>query len=69
MAASASNGSSSPYAAAVPGMNWAIPAAPAGETANGLKFDSAISCAASTAAETFQRRAAAASASRKRAGT
>ena len=51
-------------------MNWAIPCAPAGETAFGLKFDSAISWAASSAAETFQRvppRAAAAS--RKRAGT
>ena len=50
-------------------MNWAIPWAPAGETANGLKFDSAISCAASSAAETFQRAAARSSGARKRAGT
>ncbi len=67
--ASGSKRSLRPYAAAVAGMNCAIPAAPAGETANGLKFDSAISCAASSAAETFQRCAAAAIASRKRAGT
>ena len=53
----------------MPGMNWAIPLAPAGETANGLKFDSAMSCAASSAAETFQRRAARAIGSRNRAGT
>ena len=33
-------------------MNWAIPWAPAGETAAGLKLDSAISCAASSAADT-----------------
>ena len=30
-----------PVASAVPGMNWAMPSAPAGERANGLKFDSA----------------------------
>ncbi len=48
-------GSAGPYEAAVPGMNCAIPWAPAGETAFGLKPDSAISCAASTAPETFQR--------------
>ena len=37
----ASNGSSSPSERAVPGMNCAIPCAPAGETAYGLKPDSA----------------------------
>ncbi len=36
-------------------MNWAMPRAPAGETALGLKPDSAISCAASKPGETFQR--------------
>ena len=41
MAAPGSNGSSSPIASAVPGMNWAMPSAPAGERANGLKPDSA----------------------------
>ena len=46
-----------------------MPWAPAGETANGLKFDSAISCAASSAAETFQWAAASRSGSRKRDGT
>jgi hypothetical protein len=50
-------------------MNWAIPWAPAGETANGLKFDSAISWAASRPAETFQRSAARAIAARNRGGT
>ena len=50
-------------------MNWAIPCAPAGETANGLKFDSAISCAASRAAGTFQRDEARISGPRNRAGT
>ena len=39
-------------------MNWAIPWAPAGETAPASKPDSAISCAASRAPETFQRAAA-----------
>src|SRR5215211_2136407 len=38
-------------------MNWAIPWAPAGETANGLKFDSTINWAASRPAETSQRSA------------
>ena len=57
----------------MPGMNWAMPWAPAGETANGLKFDSAISCAASSAAETFHGRPRAAAArgsgpGRRRAG-
>lgn len=46
-----------------------MPWAPADETANGLKFDSAISCAASNAAGTFQRDDAAMIAARKRAGT
>ena len=41
IACSASNGSRRPIAAAVPGMNCAIPCAPARLTANGLKFDSA----------------------------
>ena len=50
----------------MPGMNWAIPWAPAGETANGLKFDSAISWAASRPAETFQRAAARRIGARKR---
>jgi hypothetical protein len=58
IACAASNGSSSPIAAAVPGMNWAIPWAPAELTANGLKPDSAYSCAASNVAETFHRCAA-----------
>ena len=53
----------------MPGMNWAIPRAPAGETAYGLKFDSAISCAASRPAETFQRAAARTIGARKRGGT
>jgi hypothetical protein len=38
-------------------MNWAMPWAPAGETADGLKPDSAMSWAASSAPETFQRAA------------
>jgi hypothetical protein len=38
-------------------MNCAIPSAPAGETARGSNPDSAISCAASSAPETFQRAA------------
>jgi hypothetical protein len=42
----------------VAGMNWAIPWAPAGETASGSKFDSAASCAARSPAETLQRAAA-----------
>src|SRR5919106_3904936 len=50
-------------------MNWAIPRAPAGDTARGLKPDSAISCAASSAAETFQRAAECSSGSWKRPGT
>jgi hypothetical protein len=44
-------------------MNWAIPSAPTGERANGLKFDSAKSWAASSSAGTFQRVADAAIAS------
>src|SRR5205085_7262955 len=58
IAAAGSNGLPSPYELAVPGMNCAIPCAPAPDTANGLKFDSAYSCAASRAAEMFQRWAA-----------
>src|SRR6476659_6983537 len=50
-------------------MNWAIPSAPAGETAPGSKPDSARSWAASSAGETFQRDAERRSASRKRTGT
>src|SRR6478672_2395563 len=50
-------------------MNWAMPCAPAGETAKGSKPDSAESCAASSEAETFQRAAEASSDARKRAGT
>ena len=50
-------------------MNWAMPWAPAGEIANGLKFDSAISCAASSPAETFQRAAERRIGARKRSGT
>ena len=50
-------------------MNCAIPCAPTGLVANGLKLLSAYSCAASSAAETFQRCAARASAGAKRAGT
>ena len=41
MAAGASNGLESPSARAVPGMNWAMPCAPAPLVANGLKPDSA----------------------------
>ena len=41
MARSASKGSARPYIRAVPGMNCAMPWAPAGERAKGLKFDSA----------------------------
>ena len=40
IAAGASKGSVSPSAAAVPGMNWAIPSAPAGLRASGSKPDS-----------------------------
>src|SRR5262245_49927918 len=50
-------------------MNWAIPWAPAGDTAAGLKFDSAISCAAISAADTFQRAADRRIGARNRAGT
>ena len=50
-------------------MNWAIPRAPAGETALGLKPDSAISCAASSPGETFQREAERRIGSRYGAGT
>ena len=53
----------------VPGMNWAMPSAPAGLRANGLKPDSAYSWAASTFIGTFQRNAARAIGSWKRAGT
>ena len=42
-------------AAAVPGMNWAIPSAPAGDTMPGSKLDSCASCAASRIADTLQR--------------
>ena len=55
---SASNGSARPIARAVPGMNWAMPSAPAGERANGLNPDSLYSCAASSVPATLQRRAA-----------
>src|SRR5215218_6547478 len=54
---------------AVPGMNCAIPCAPAELTANGLKPLSAKICAASSVAETLQRCAARLSAGSKRAGT
>ena len=50
-------------------MNWAMPWAPAGEIANGLKFDSAMSWAASSPAETFQRAAERRIGARKRSGT
>ena len=50
-------------------MNWAMPWAPAGDRAKGLKLDSAISCAASRFAETFQRAAARRIGARKRSGT
>ena len=50
-------------------MNWAMPCAPAGLTANGLKPDSAKSWAASRAAETDQRWAARLIAGAKRSGT
>ena len=50
-------------------MNCAMPCAPAGDRANGLKFDSAMSCAASSPAETFQRCAACASGLAYAAGT
>ena len=50
-------------------MNWAIPCAPADDCANGLKFDSAMICAASRPAETFQRCAARASGLAYAAGT
>jgi hypothetical protein len=54
VACSASNGSSSPTARAVPGMNCAMPWAPAGDRANGLKPLSTYS----SAPETLQRCAA-----------
>jgi hypothetical protein len=69
IARSASKGFLNPYARAVPGMNWAMPCAPAGERANGLKFDSAYSCAASRSIGTLCRRAALAIGSWKRGGT
>ena len=69
IATSGSNGSARPYEAAVAGMNCAMPLAPAGETASGLKLDSARSCAARTLAGTFQRDEARAIGARKRAGT
>ena len=69
IAASGSKGSRRPIAAAVPGMNCAIPSAPAGERAKGLKFDSAYSCAASRCADTLQRCAARMISGAKRAGT
>src|SRR3954470_23749589 len=50
-------------------MNWAMPCAPAGETAYGSKPDSAERCAASSEAETSQRAAEASRTARKRAGT
>src|SRR5687768_17944415 len=69
IAASGSNGLRRPYAAAVAGMNCAIPLAPAVDTAVGLKLDSARSCAANKLLGTFQRDEARAIASRYRAGT
>lgn len=53
----------------MPGMNWAIPSAPADETARGLNPDSAISCAASSPGDTFQRAAERSSGSRNGPGT
>ena len=53
----------------MPGMNWAMPCAPAPLVANGLKPDSAYSCAASRFIGTFQRSAALAIGSWKRGGT
>jgi hypothetical protein len=50
-------------------MNCAMPTAPADERANGLNFDSAASCAPSSADDTFQRCAARASGAANRAGT
>jgi len=50
-------------------MNCAIPRAPAGETAFGLKFDSAYSSATSSAADMVQRRAASAIAGAEPGGT
>jgi hypothetical protein len=41
MDAFGSNGLRRPYCAAVPGVNWAMPWAPAPLIENGLKFDSA----------------------------
>jgi hypothetical protein len=69
IARSASKGLASPYASAVDGMNCAIPCAPAGERANGLKPLSAYSCAASSAPDTLQRCAAREIAGAKRSGT
>jgi hypothetical protein len=50
-------------------MNWAIPWAPAEDTARGLNRDSAISWAASSPGETFQRAAERMIGSRNCAGT
>src|SRR4051812_13181255 len=50
-------------------MNWAMPRAPAGETARGLNPDSAISWAASSPGETFHRDAECSSGARYGAGT
>jgi hypothetical protein len=69
MAWAASNGSSSPMAAAVPGMNCAMPCAPALLTAKGLNPDSAYNCAARRVADTFQRCAARDSIGANRSGT
>src|SRR4051794_22940321 len=54
IAATGSKGFLKPYEAAVEGMNWAMPCAPAGEPALGSKPDSAISWAPRSAAETLQ---------------
>ena len=69
MARVASNGSSRPYARAVPGMNCAMPCAPAGERANGLKRDSWYSWAASSVPATLHRCAAREIAGANRTGT
>jgi hypothetical protein len=50
-------------------MNWAIPAAPAGDTASGSKPDSAINCEARRIAETPDLAAALTMGALKRAGT
>ena len=54
IACSASNGFVNPIARAVPGMNCAMPSAPAGDRANGLKLDSLYSCAASSVPAKYQ---------------